>query len=283
MEARSAHLSREAASIFSLAACLFSVCCRHIPALCRSQKMSTAALVPQRLAWLRPKYILFAVIGVMAAYVLRHNEHFLIDAKDPEWPHIQPFKWWLLPHGLMGACALLLGPMQFSERLRRRSGCHFMDAHHRHRHGLHSQRKSPAASPMDDPQFCGCHRLSRSARRRRCHRLGSARRTRHRNDCLGLPRLLPAFRRRRPAVAGASSYLPVSCQSSDRCRSICPVGGAGRRLKFTALIDLRPGFARPRFPFSQLPAKQGASVESCAGHSVFGIVLVVLTKVPLFL
>jgi uncharacterized membrane protein len=83
-------------------------------------KMSTAPLVPQRLAWLRPKYILFAVIGVMAAYVLRHNEHFLIDAKDPEWPHIQPFKWWLLPHGLMGACALLLGPMQFSDRLRQR-------------------------------------------------------------------------------------------------------------------------------------------------------------------
>ena len=82
--------------------------------------MSTAPLVPQRLAWLRPKYILFAVIGVMAAYVLRHNEHFLIDAKDPEWPHIQPFKWWLLPHGLMGACALLLGPMQFSDRLRQR-------------------------------------------------------------------------------------------------------------------------------------------------------------------
>ena len=54
----------------------------------------------------------------MLVYVLRHNEHFLIDAKDPEWPHIQPFKWWLLPHGLMGACALLLGPMQFSDRLR---------------------------------------------------------------------------------------------------------------------------------------------------------------------
>ncbi len=56
----------------------------------------------------------------MLAYVLRHNEHFLIDAKDREWPHIQSFKWWLLPHGLMGACALLLAPMQFSDRLRRR-------------------------------------------------------------------------------------------------------------------------------------------------------------------
>ena len=36
-----------------------------------------------------------------------------------------------------------------------------------------------------------------------------------------------------------------------------------------------------QLPFSQLPTKRGASVESCAGHSVFGIVLVVLTKVPL--
>src|SRR5258708_4398376 len=88
--------------------------------LMQEPKMSTDSLVPQRLAWLRPKYILFAVIGVMAAYVLRHNEHFLVDARDPEWPHIQHFKWWLLPHGLMGACALLLGPMQFSDRLRQR-------------------------------------------------------------------------------------------------------------------------------------------------------------------
>src|SRR5712664_4820402 len=96
--------------------CMLSPDSRLMP----EPKMSTAPMVPQRPAWLRPKYILFAVIGVMAAYVLRHNEHFLVDARDPEWPHIQHFKWWLLPHGLMGACALLLGPMQFSDRLRQR-------------------------------------------------------------------------------------------------------------------------------------------------------------------
>ena len=56
----------------------------------------------------------------MMAYVIYHNERFLIDAKDPEWPHIETFKWWLLPHGLAGACALILGPMQFSERIRQR-------------------------------------------------------------------------------------------------------------------------------------------------------------------
>jgi hypothetical protein len=41
----------------------------------------------------RPKYILFAFIALMVAYVLGHNKRFLIDSKDAEWPHIQSFKW----------------------------------------------------------------------------------------------------------------------------------------------------------------------------------------------
>ena len=44
----------------------------------------------------------------------------LIDPADGEWMHIQSFKWWLLPHAIAGACALILGPMQFSDRLRQR-------------------------------------------------------------------------------------------------------------------------------------------------------------------
>jgi uncharacterized membrane protein len=71
--------------------------------------------------WLRPKYLLFAVIGLMFVYVLRYDEIFLIDPTDPEWQHIASFQWWLLPHGLAAGCALLLGPMQFSDRLRRRN------------------------------------------------------------------------------------------------------------------------------------------------------------------
>ena len=82
--------------------------------------MTTAPLSLERNSWLRPKYLLLGFIGLMLLYVLGHNERFLIDATDPEWPHIQTFKWWLLPHGLTGACALLLGPMQFSDRLRQR-------------------------------------------------------------------------------------------------------------------------------------------------------------------
>ncbi|HSB74714.1 MAG TPA: DUF2306 domain-containing protein [Terriglobales bacterium] len=82
--------------------------------------MATSFLPLQRYSWSRPKYLLFTFIGLMIAYVLVHNEYFLVQSDAPVWQHYQPFKWWLLPHGLAGACALLLGPMQFSERLRRR-------------------------------------------------------------------------------------------------------------------------------------------------------------------
>ena len=74
----------------------------------------------RRSSWLRPKYFLFASIGLMYTYVLWNNESFLINHSDPEWPHIESFKWWLLPHGLAAACALFLGPLQFSDRLRQR-------------------------------------------------------------------------------------------------------------------------------------------------------------------
>jgi uncharacterized membrane protein len=82
--------------------------------------MSTATMQLAQKSWVRPKYLLFAFVALMVACVLRHNESFLIHSDDPVWEHYQPFKWWLLPHGIAGACALLLGPMQFSDRLRRR-------------------------------------------------------------------------------------------------------------------------------------------------------------------
>jgi uncharacterized membrane protein len=69
---------------------------------------------------LRPKYLLFGLIGLMFLYVVDHTERFLIDPADGEWMHIESFKWWLLPHAIAGACALILGPMQFSDRLRQR-------------------------------------------------------------------------------------------------------------------------------------------------------------------
>jgi uncharacterized membrane protein YozB (DUF420 family) len=82
--------------------------------------MAGATISQRRLPWLRSKHLLFAFIGAMMAYVLHHNERFLIDPADPVWNHYQPFKWWLLPHGMAGACALFLAPLQFSDRIRQR-------------------------------------------------------------------------------------------------------------------------------------------------------------------
>jgi uncharacterized membrane protein len=81
------------------------------------------ASVPQpqrRPAYITPKQILFAVIGLMLAYVLYHSEHFLIDAADASWPRYRDIGSWLLPHGLVGAVALILTFTQFSTGLRTR-------------------------------------------------------------------------------------------------------------------------------------------------------------------
>ena len=64
-------------------------------------------------SWPRPKTFAFVAVAIMAAYVLYRNERFLIDPAHPVWHHYEPFKWWLLPHGLAGACVLLLAPLQF--------------------------------------------------------------------------------------------------------------------------------------------------------------------------
>lgn len=69
---------------------------------------------------LKAKYVVFSGIAVMMTYVLYHNERFLIQPENPIWQHYAHFKWWLLPHGVFGALVLLLAPLQFSDRLRRR-------------------------------------------------------------------------------------------------------------------------------------------------------------------
>ena len=82
--------------------------------------MSTASVTVQRVSWFRPKYLLIGLFGLMVTYVLGHNESFLVNLNAPVWKHYQPFKWWLLPHGLAATCAFVLAPMQFSDRLRQR-------------------------------------------------------------------------------------------------------------------------------------------------------------------
>lgn len=82
--------------------------------------MATATVPVRSASGLRPKYVLFGLVGLMIAYVMVHNESFLIHPHDPVWQHYHPFRWWLLPHGLAGVCAIFLGPLQFSDRLRQR-------------------------------------------------------------------------------------------------------------------------------------------------------------------
>jgi uncharacterized membrane protein len=66
------------------------------------------------------KYAVFSVIAVMTVYVLFYNERFLVEPENPVWRRYEPIKWWLLPHGIAGALVLLMAPLQFSDRLRRR-------------------------------------------------------------------------------------------------------------------------------------------------------------------
>lgn len=82
--------------------------------------MATLAAKIRAVPQIRPKYLFFGFVVLMLAYVIPHDESFLVHPKDPLWQHYEAFKWWLLPHGIAGACALLLGPMQFSDRLRNR-------------------------------------------------------------------------------------------------------------------------------------------------------------------
>ena len=80
----------------------------------------------QRSRWLRPKAAVFAAVGAMTLYVLYHNERFLIEPNNPLWRHYADIAFWLVPHAVAGTCALVLAPLQFSERLRKR----FTTAHH---------------------------------------------------------------------------------------------------------------------------------------------------------
>src|SRR5262245_44250622 len=68
----------------------------------------------------RAKNVAFALVAIMNGYVRYHDQRFLIEPANPIWQHYESFTWWLLPHGLAGASAILLAPMQFSDRLRRR-------------------------------------------------------------------------------------------------------------------------------------------------------------------
>jgi uncharacterized membrane protein len=67
------------------------------------------------------KHVFFAIFGLLTLFVFYHNELPLMDAHAPARQHFAKVAWWLVPHGLGGALALLLAPLQFSDRLRQRT------------------------------------------------------------------------------------------------------------------------------------------------------------------
>jgi len=62
---------------------------------------------------LRTKTFVFAAIAAMAIYVLYHFERFLIDWSHPVWQHYAALGVFILTHGVAGATAMILAPMQF--------------------------------------------------------------------------------------------------------------------------------------------------------------------------
>jgi uncharacterized membrane protein len=68
----------------------------------------------------RFKYVVFSALGLMFLFVLWHNERFIVDHAHPDWKYYFPVRWLLIPHGLAGLTALLIGPFQLSSRFRQR-------------------------------------------------------------------------------------------------------------------------------------------------------------------
>jgi uncharacterized membrane protein len=66
------------------------------------------------------KHIFFLCFGLLTLFVVLHNELPLMNAQSPARQHFARVTWWLIPHGIGGALALLLAPLQFSNRLRLR-------------------------------------------------------------------------------------------------------------------------------------------------------------------
>jgi uncharacterized membrane protein len=82
--------------------------------------MASASAVPVRSSHVRPKHVIFAVLGIMFLFVLWHDERFIIVHSHPNFAYYFPVRWFIIPHGLAGLAALSIGPFQLSTRFRQR-------------------------------------------------------------------------------------------------------------------------------------------------------------------
>ena len=82
--------------------------------------MATVPAPQARSRSIQVKHVFFVIYGLMTLFVLYRYEMPFLDSQSPIWQHFAKVKWWLLPHGLLGAIALFIAPLQFSNRLRQR-------------------------------------------------------------------------------------------------------------------------------------------------------------------
>jgi uncharacterized membrane protein len=80
--------------------------------------MATSSAVAVRRPQSRFKYVIFSILGLMFLFVLWNNERFILDHSHPDWTYYFPVRYMLIPHGLGGLMALLIGPLQLSSRFR---------------------------------------------------------------------------------------------------------------------------------------------------------------------
>src|SRR5437868_15479099 len=78
--------------------------------------MATSSAVVARRPQSRSKYALFSLLGLMFLVVLWNNERFIIDHSHPDWTYYFPVRYLMIPHGMGGLTALLIGPLQLSSR-----------------------------------------------------------------------------------------------------------------------------------------------------------------------
>ena len=84
--------------------------------------MASTSAVPVRrsISTIRLNHVLFVALGFMFLFVLWHDERFIIIHSHPNFAYYFPVRWFIIPHGLAGLAALLIGPFQLSTRFRQR-------------------------------------------------------------------------------------------------------------------------------------------------------------------
>jgi uncharacterized membrane protein len=66
------------------------------------------------------KLVFFVVFGLLTVFVTCMKNAHVFDPGSDIAQHFAPVKWYLVPHAIFGALAMLLGAFQFSNRLRAR-------------------------------------------------------------------------------------------------------------------------------------------------------------------